>query len=73
MSFANASVSDIIATTIEKRSKKIADNVRKNNAILTRLEARGKARTDVRPFCLAPRQDVPCRRPVPCRSTHQRW
>lgn len=44
MPFANASVSDIIATTIEKRSKKIADNVRKNNAILTRLEARGKAR-----------------------------
>jgi len=27
MAFANASVSDIIATTIEKRSKKIADNV----------------------------------------------
>jgi len=44
MSFANASVSDIIATTIEKRSKKIADNVTKNNAILTKLESRGKTR-----------------------------
>jgi hypothetical protein len=44
MSFANASVSDIIATTIEKRSKKIADNVTKNNALLSRLESRGKSR-----------------------------
>jgi hypothetical protein len=44
MSFANASVSDIIATTIEKRSRKIADNVTKNNAILSRLEGKGKSR-----------------------------
>ncbi len=44
MSFANASVSDIIATTIEKRSKKIADNVTKNNAILMRLSQKGRAR-----------------------------
>jgi hypothetical protein len=42
MSFPN--VSDIIATTIEKRSKKIADNVTKNNALLMRLQQRGKSR-----------------------------
>jgi len=35
MSFPN--VSDIIATTIENRSKRIADNVTKNNAILAKL------------------------------------
>jgi len=44
MAFANASVSDIIATTIEKRSRKIADNVTKNNALLSRLEKKGKSR-----------------------------
>ena len=44
MAFPN--VSDIIATTIENRSRKVADNVTKNNAILTRLNARG----NVRPF-----------------------
>ena len=44
MAFPN--VSDIIATTIEKRSKKIADNVTKNNALLARLQQRGK----VKPF-----------------------
>ena len=44
MAFPN--VSDIIATTIEQRSRKVADNVTKNNAILTRLNARG----NVRPF-----------------------
>jgi hypothetical protein len=37
-------VSDIVATTIEKRSRKIADNVSKNNALLTRLQQRGKSR-----------------------------
>lgn len=40
MAFPN--VSDIIATTIESRSKKIANNVNKNNALLSRLEKRGK-------------------------------
>lgn len=44
MAFANTSVSDIIATTIEKRSRKIADNVTKNNALLSRLKQRGKSR-----------------------------
>jgi hypothetical protein len=38
-------VSDIITTTIEHRSKKIADNVTKNNALLMRLSQRGKMRT----------------------------
>jgi hypothetical protein len=42
MSFPN--VSDIVATTIENRSRRIADNVTKNNAILTRLSQRGNAR-----------------------------
>jgi len=44
MAFANASVSDIIATTIEKRSKKIQDNVTKNNGLLTYLKTRGGIR-----------------------------
>lgn len=44
MAFPN--VSDIVATTIENRSKKIADNVTKNNALLARLESRG----NIKPF-----------------------
>jgi len=43
MSFAN--VSDIVATTIESRSKQVADNVTKNNALLSRLEGRGNIKT----------------------------
>jgi hypothetical protein len=43
MSFPN--VSDIVATTIESRSRKIADNVTKNNAALTWIEARGNVKT----------------------------
>jgi len=39
MAFPN--VSDIIATTIEKRSRKVADNVTKNNALLMTLRNRG--------------------------------
>lgn len=45
MAFANSSYSDIIATTIESRSRKIADNVTANNAGLARLKARGKVKT----------------------------
>lgn len=45
MAFANANISDILATTIENRSRKIADNVTNNNAILTRLSQRGKIKT----------------------------
>jgi hypothetical protein len=43
MAFPN--VSDIVATTIESRSKKIADNVTKNNALLTWLDSRGNVKT----------------------------
>lgn len=45
MAFPNTSVTDIIATTIESRSKKIADNVTKNNALLARLNERGNIKT----------------------------
>ena len=38
MSFANTSVTDILATTIENRSKTVADNVTNNNALLDRLK-----------------------------------
>lgn len=43
MAFPN--VTDIVATTIESRSKKLADNVTKNNALLSRLNERGNIRT----------------------------
>ena len=42
MSFPN--ISDVLATTIENRSGKIADNVTNNNALLTKLEKRGNIR-----------------------------
>lgn len=45
MAFANPTISDIVATTIQSRSKKIADNVTKNNAILAKLNSAGKVRT----------------------------
>jgi hypothetical protein len=38
-------ISDIVATTIQSRSKKIADNVTKNNALLSKLEMRGNIKT----------------------------
>ncbi|WFG54188.1 putative major capsid protein [Myxococcus phage Mx9] len=38
-------LSDIITTTLESRSGKIADNVTKNNALLTFLKKRGNQRT----------------------------
>lgn len=41
MAFANPSISDVIATTIQNRSGIIADNVTKNNALLARLKQRG--------------------------------
>ena len=46
MAFANADISDIIATTIENRSGELADNVTNNNALLRKLKAKG----NVRPF-----------------------
>jgi len=45
MAFANANISDIIATTIESRTRKIADNVTNNNALLYRLKSKGKIKT----------------------------
>jgi hypothetical protein len=45
MAFANTAISDIMATTLESRSKKIADNVTNNNAILKRLSEKGNIRT----------------------------
>jgi hypothetical protein len=44
MAFPN--ISDIVATTIESRSGEIADNVTKNNALLSRMKKRG----NIRPF-----------------------
>jgi len=46
MAFANTSITDIIATTIQSRSGELADNVTNNNALLRRLKAKG----NVRPF-----------------------
>jgi hypothetical protein len=43
MAFPN--VSDIVATTIQNRSRQIADNVTKNNAILAKLNQRGNVKT----------------------------
>lgn len=45
MAFANPNYSDILATTIQSRTRKIADNVTKNNAFLTRMEQRGNIKT----------------------------
>lgn len=42
MTFPN--VTDIVTTTIEKRSKKIQDNVTKNNALLTYIKDKGNVR-----------------------------
>lgn len=41
----NPNFDDIFTTTIENRSKKLADNVTKNNALLNRLSAKNKIRT----------------------------
>ena len=43
MSFPN--VSDIVATTIQNRSRQVADNVLKNNALLAKLNQRGNVKT----------------------------
>ena len=45
MAFANPNISDIMATTIQARSKTIADNVTNNNALLKRLEKKGRIKT----------------------------
>lgn len=46
MAFANSTVSDIIATTIQQRSGDLADNCLNNNALLLNLKKKG----NVRPF-----------------------
>ncbi|GAF77041.1 unnamed protein product [marine sediment metagenome] len=43
MSFPN--ISDILATTIDSRTRQIADNVTKNNAILSQLSKKGRIKT----------------------------
>jgi len=45
MPFANANISDILATTIESRSRKIADNVTNNNALLMKLKKKSRIKT----------------------------
>ena len=45
MSIPNTSWSEITTTTLFNRSKKLADNVTKNNALLRRLSEKGKVRT----------------------------
>jgi len=45
MPFANPNYSDILATTIESRTKEIADNVTNNNALLKKLSMKGKIKT----------------------------
>ena len=45
MAFANANVSDILATTIQSRTRKIADNVTNNNALLMKLKKQGRIKT----------------------------
>lgn len=46
MAFANSTITDIIATTIQSRSGELADNLTNNNALLRVLRKRG----NVRPF-----------------------
>jgi len=45
MAFANSSISDIVATTIQSRTGQIADNVTDNNALLAWLKKSGKVKT----------------------------
>lgn len=44
MATPNPSIGDIVATTIENRSKKAADNITRNDALLMRLSKRGTAK-----------------------------
>ena len=45
MAYANSAISDIIATTIESRTKSAQDNLTNNNALLMRLKERGNVKT----------------------------
>lgn len=44
MSFANSTITDIVATTMRERSKEVFDNITKNNVILYRLSQKGRIR-----------------------------
>jgi hypothetical protein len=44
MAFANTNYSDILATTIERRTGKVRDNVTRNNALLAQLKRKGRIR-----------------------------
>jgi hypothetical protein len=44
MAYPNPAIGDIVATTLENRSRKAADNVTRNNALLMRLQERGTAK-----------------------------
>src|SRR5690625_6429017 len=44
MAWANSQISDLIATTIAARSRKLADNLTHNNALLFQLNKRGNVR-----------------------------
>jgi hypothetical protein len=44
MAFPNTTITDIVATTLANRSKRIADNVTASNALLMRLSKKGKIR-----------------------------
>ena len=46
MAFANSSISDLIATGIDSRTREIADNVTSNNILLAKLKEKGK----IKPF-----------------------
>lgn len=43
---ASPNLSEIVTTTLQNRSKKLADNITKNNALLSRLSDKGR----VKPF-----------------------
>jgi len=45
MAFANPNITDIMSTTIESRSRKIADNVTSNNALLAQMSKKGRIKT----------------------------
>lgn len=45
MAYPNPAIGDIVATTLENRSKKAADNVTRNNALLMRLNKRGNTKS----------------------------
>lgn len=45
MAFANPSISDIIATTIQNRTGTVSDNVTKNNAALNYISKSGNVKT----------------------------